>query len=192
MSKSKKMKFKDFLCKPLIVWVLIQIAIVFLFMWGYTQDTSITLQDCYSDSIIVEEKHFIKGYRRIRSSAFYVVSGGESYSFPATKYKEIELDKMISIGEVIEIHYINSNSGNHFLIVDARNENEVYVDINEYNRESQLSNVFMIITFSIVEILYLALTKFFGIFDDIASFYKALKKKQDKLKKKNSKSQSNN
>lgn len=64
-----------------------------------------------------------------------------------------------------------------FLVVDARNENEVYVDINEYNRESQLSNVFAIISFSIVEIIYLTLVIFFNIFDDIKSFYKALKNK---------------
>lgn len=185
MSK-QKIKLQDYICKPLIVLVLIQIVIVLLFTWGYNKDASVALQDCYSDSIIVEEKHFIKGHRRIRGSVFYVVSDGEYYTFSATKYREIDLDRLISIGEVVEIHYINS--GDYFLVVDARNENEVYVDINEYNRESQLSNVLVIITFSIVEIIFLALLKFFDIFDDIKSFYKVLKKKQVKLKNGNNKS----
>ena len=179
MSKHK-MRLKDYICKPLIILVLIQVVILFFFLLAYNKNAYITLEDCHSDSIIVEEKNFIKGHSRIRGSVFYVVSGGESYTFSSTKYREIDLDRLISIGEVIEIHYINSDD--HFLVVDARNENEVYVDINEYNRESQLSNVFAIISFSIVEIIYLTLVIFFNIFDDIKSFYKALKKKQDKLK----------
>ena len=73
-----------------------------------------------------------------------------------------------------------------FYILDARNENEVYVDINEYTRESQLSNVYAIISFLIVEIIYLVLANFFGIFEDIKSFYKALAKKINKNKNSNS------
>ena len=186
MSK-QKISLQDYICKPLIGLVLIQIVILFLFLWAYNENAYITLEDCHSKSIIVDKKELDQGYKY---SNFYIVYAKETYMLSEVNHSAKELDSLISLGELINIHYIDKSD--YFYIVDARNENEVYVDINEYNRESQLSNVFMIITFSIVEILYLALTKFFGIFDDIASFYKDLKKKQDKLKKKNSKSQSNN
>lgn len=111
MSKHK-MRLKDYICKPLIILVLIQVVILFFFLSAYNEDAYITLEDCHSDSIIVEEKQFIKGHSRIRGSLFYVVSGGESYTFSSTKYSDIDLDRLISIGEVIEIHYINSDD--HF------------------------------------------------------------------------------
>lgn len=189
MSKPKKLKLKEFIYKPLVIAlvfvVILQVVILLGFLWGYNPNASIDFDDCYSKSVVVEEKRFIKGHRRIRGSVFYIVSGGESYTFSDTKYSETDLDEKIAIGETIDVHYIDSNG--HFLVVNAKGQNEVYVDINEYNRESQISNVILIISFSIIEIGYLIVLAFYikdsGIFAKSKNFYMTLKRKINKLKK---------
>ena len=180
MSK-QKIRLQDYICKPLIALVLIQVVILFLFLWAYNENAYISLEDCHSKSIIVDKKELDQGYRH---NNFYIVYAGERYMLSEVNHSARELDSLISLGELINIKYIYKFDC--FYILDARNENEVYVDINEYTRESQLSNVFAIISFLIVEIIYLVLANFFGIFEDIKSFYKALAKKINKNKNSNS------
>ena len=178
MSKPKKLKFKDFIYKPLINFVLIQTAILLLFLGAYNKNASISSDDCYSSSIIVEEKTLSTGYKL---SNFYIVFQGESYQFSEANYKAKELDKLISVGDSIDIHYIKSNGG--FLVVDARYKNQTYVDISEYKRESKLSNIVAIISFSIVEFIFLLLCDIKFYLGDAKQFFQNLKKKIDKRKK---------
>lgn len=178
MSKPKKLKLKDFIYKPFLYFVLIQTVILFILICAYNPNTPISFRDCYSKSIIVEEKNLYTGGK---SSNFFIVCKGEIYEFSEANYEARELDKLISVGDSINIHYIES--GDNFFIVDARYENKVYVDITEYNRDSQLSNIFIIISFLIVEFIFLWLSNIRFFLCEAKQFYKSLNKKINKIKK---------
>lgn len=178
MSKPKKLKLKDFIYKPFIDFVLIQTIILFIPIFAYNPDTPISFEDCYSSSIIVEEKILDTGGK---GSNFFIVFKGEIYQFSEVNYKARELDELISVGDSINIHYIESDDD--LFIVDARDKNQTYVDIMEYNRDSQLSNTLTIISFLIIELIFLVLSDVKFYLCEAKEFYQKLNKKIKKLKK---------
>ncbi len=186
------LKLKD-IYRALAIFLLIQLILLALFLLEYDADGPLSLENCEHNQIIVEDKYNV---RRGRGSwgLLHVTFDGDTYVFSKSKLTTKELYETISIGESIDVYCVESYdlfSGKYLWVVDARTESNVYADIDIYNRDTQVGNVIAIIVFSVLETLLLAVLGF-DIFLYSNEIKSLLKKRKNNLKKKNSKSQSNN
>lgn len=167
-STKGKLKIKD-LYKPLVIFLLIQTLILVLFLLLYNTEVPIDIYtDCENSSIIVEDKYITKEGRRSSDEILHIISKGETYVFSESNYRAKELYEMISVGEEIDIFYIEKHNlfGEGYLfIVEARNDFEVFADVDKYNSDSSRVNSMLVILFGFSEIVFLVLAVFFAPFN---------------------------
>ena len=73
------------------------------------------------------------------------------------EYSTRELFETISIGESLDITYTKRYGfwGSYILIIDARNDSNVYLDAAFFNSNKEKALVSFIIIFSIIELIFL-------------------------------------
>lgn len=167
--------------RSLAIFLLVQILLVVLFLWEYNAPGPLSLEDCEHNYITVEKKYTIS--RKAHSSGMLHISFNDDiYVFSDSKYSTRELYETISAGESIDVYYVERYdlfSGKFFLVVDARTESNVYIDIELYNKNAQVSNLLTIVCFSVIEVVILAILGFYLFIhsNDIKKIFKKLKKR---------------
>ena len=186
MAKQAKLTIHDFIFKPFLYLALAQAALLLFIAICCNSDDVNRYIDCENATITVEDKYIVKrSWGRSTNVDFYVTYRGEEYHFMETIYSSYELDEKISIGEKIEVFYLKTSSlsrGDHYNVIDARCDDEIYEDINEYNAGWRKNAVLMSITLE-------AIWAFFAFITigsngcDFKDFVKRLKKKIAKVKR---------
>ena len=140
--------------------ILIESIIILCFVIAIYQSEPIDINDCTNERIVVNDKQ----YKYIPMSRKYkcqVVSNGIKYDFPhmgiSFEYSTRELFETISIGESLDITYTKRYGfwGSYILIIDARNDSNVYLDAAFFNSNKEKALVSFIIIFSIIELIFL-------------------------------------
>lgn len=160
--KSDKIKrrIKKRIKRHALIFVLIQIVIFQFFVPSLLrQFPPITLEDTKRAVIVVEEVNFEEVYHR--TYRLEIKSSGLTYRFPLDcsddEYSIYELRDTISIGEVIEIRYIEYQIafGKRLDIVDARADSKVYRIFDVYKHRRESAFYFGLILFLIIEVVYI-------------------------------------
>lgn len=152
----KRIKFVK---RMLIKFILGQIVILLVFVLLFQESKPIDINSCTNTRIIVEDKEYTRVYQEYKCRIF---SNGIRYDFYNTgssgKYTSKELYEKIVIGEILDISYINRYGffGKYNLIVDAKDETNIYLDFNSYNLQKEKANISVIIMFSIIELVFLS------------------------------------
>ena len=157
---NKNTERAEFLKKALIYSVVIQASILLFFIPLYLHNQPTKSEDCENIVVTVEDVSYVRGYR---DSNCHIFSQGVEYEFPnygifAEEYTGKELSEVISVGESVNIRFVKKIwlFGSYNYIVDARNENNVYLDYDTYFAQAQGGCIGIIILFSIFELLFLA------------------------------------
>ena len=149
--------------KHLIVRFLIVLAIQLMALFAFVRllDTShLDANDIKSAQIVVEDTR----YSKIRRDYWLIIDATDAnrYIFPArptkSEYSTAQLNDLISKGDVLTVKYIEGLSllGNSRFIVDARTEKDVYRSLEEYNRGKEGTDVVIVISFVVLELIFLS------------------------------------
>ena len=194
MAKQAKLTIHDFIFKPFLYLALAQVILLFVFIFGYGDDVNRYI-DCENATITVEDKYVVtQSWGKHTYSDFYVTYRGEEYHFTETIYSSYELDEKISIGEKIEVFYMQTHSlsrGDYYNVVDARCGNEVYEDINEYNARGEGNSIWIFIAFEAIWAFFAFLTINLNEFE-FKDFARRLKHKINKVKRQKEKAKTSN
>ena len=120
----------------------------------------ISTQDMKQTDIIVEDIYLIS---RPKELWLVIIADSEKYLFESHSIFDThsleELNKAISKGDKLSLRYYEGyvcfRKTN--LVVDARTETENYRTLEEYNRGKQGVPVFVVILFSIIEIVFVGI-----------------------------------
>ena len=158
MAKQAKLTILNFL-RPFLYLALAQVVILLFLSMFYGNDTN--KYECESATITVEDKYLVDiGTRRHPDKDFYVIYEGEKYQFSESVYSAYMLDITINIGDKIDVLYTKQHSrdkGDYYRIVDARYGDNIYADIDEYNKSSRIGFVIMSITCEVFWVLATAM-----------------------------------
>ena len=195
MAKQAKLTIHDFIFKPFLYLVLSQAILLFIFSLLNNSDDVNRYIDCENATITVEDKYIVKRqWGKSTNVDFYVTYRGEEYHFTETIYSPYELDEKISIGEKIEVFYMQTHSlsrGDYYNVVDARCGNEVYEDINEYNARGEGNGIWIFIAFEAIWAFFAFSTINLNEFE-FKDFARRLKHKINKVKRQKEKAKISN
>ena len=161
MRKSNSaLKRRKFIRKFTISFLLIQITIATLAGSLLYESSPINMDDCASQKIIVQAREYKRVYGE---HVCQISSNGAIYWFPNLgmfeKYSSRELYEEMEPGKSLDITYTEGRNffAKHNLIVDARSESTIYLDFGTYNNEKGKLVVAVIIMFSVIELVFLAI-----------------------------------
>ena len=154
------LKQTEFGKKSIISFSIVQIVILIFFLWGIYEAKPINISDCTQDLIYVEDTEYSPAYGEYK---FYIYSNETQYEFAnlgvSGDYTGKELYDEIQPGEILNIIHVKGYGifGNYNLIVDARNDDTVYLDVEMYNFQKEKAFISIFVIFAIIEILYLSI-----------------------------------
>lgn len=148
------------LIRSILILGLVQILIIFAFIRMYNIGQPISIHDTKQTDIIVEDIYPISTRKE---QWLVIIFDSEKYLFESHStfdtYSLEELNKSISKGDKLSLRYYEEyivfRKTN--LIVDARNETETYRTLEEYNCGKQGIPFFVVILFSIIEIVFVGI-----------------------------------
>ena len=155
-TKLRNRKFAKRIAKYAVIG---QIIIILLFSVLFYQSKPIDIKDCTSIEIVVDEKEYVHGYGEYKCR---IISNEMRYEFSNTgifgNYTLKELYQMISKGECIDIVYVERYLffQKYNLIIDARNESNVYIDIDTYTAQREATFLILMTFVSFVEMIFIA------------------------------------
>lgn len=146
--------------RSMFILCFVQILIIFTFIRMFNIGQPIGTHDTKQTDIIVEDIYLISTPKELW---LVIIADSEKYLFEShsifDKYSLEELNKLISKGDKLSLmyyeEYIYFRKTN--LIVDARTEAENYRTLEEYNCVKQGVPVFVVIIFSIIEIVFVGI-----------------------------------
>ena len=143
-----------YLKRFILCFVLGHVILVYLFLKCLNGTKPIQIESCKVDVILVEDTE----YYHSRDSSCIIYSAGSKYVFPNlgifTKYSSREFYETIEAGDSLSITYTGKT---HHTIVDARDDQEVYLDIESYNLDKKKARVGVLVIFLILEIIFLSI-----------------------------------
>lgn len=139
---------------------LVQMLILIAFIRMYNIGQPISIHDTKQTDIIVEDIYPISTRKE---QWLVIVANSEKYLFESHStfdtYSLEELNKSISKGDKLSLRYYEGyivfRKTN--MIVDARSETETYRTLEEYNSGKQGVPIFVIVLFSIIEIVFVGI-----------------------------------
>jgi len=144
----------------LLAFFLVQIVIIFAF-FVVAKVEVIDIENTKKIDVVVEDIY--TGSTR-RNAQFVVVADSENYYFGTHSTKEEysvnELCRAISVGDSLLLTYYESDSllfGSRNIVVDARNETEVYRSFEAYNLGRGVVSIPAVLLFALVELLFAAI-----------------------------------
>ena len=152
-------------CIILLRILFCQILIAVFFVMGFGASKPPAPEQCVSADIAVEDKAIVSipGIRRANDYKCLIHHAGQEYYFDggATgKYSYREFYQAVEVGDHLKIVYVNKTGiwGNYSLIIDARNDKEVYMDMDTYLEGQQTSFVIFCVIFAVIEILFIGIS----------------------------------
>ncbi|MBO5906559.1 MAG: hypothetical protein J6Q85_00200 [Clostridia bacterium] len=148
------------LFRAVILLALIQLVIIFIFVYILIDSKQINVNDTKQIEITVDD---VCCFRVARENWLFVSSGTTKYLFKGRptleEHSVSELYESISEGDKLFLMYRETYEiiGKVNLVVDARSETEAYRTIEEYNRGKQGVLFFVSIGFSIIEIVFVGI-----------------------------------
>ncbi len=149
---------KDLL-KELLVFVLVQITIAFVFAVFLNNSHQIDINDTKQIDITVDDLYSTKV---MREEWLYVVADSTEYLFTARptleEYSVSELHNTISRGDRLSLTYCETDHlvyGKLKIVVDARDDAEIYRTFDAYREGQQGVSVFAVILFSTIELIFI-------------------------------------
>lgn len=145
------------LIRTMLILGFVQILIMFTFIRMFNIGQPISTHDTKQTDIIVEDIYLIS---TIREQWLVIVADSEKYLFESHSifdtYSVEELNKSIFKGDNLSLRYYEEYNiwGKTNSIVDARTETEIYRTLEEFNCAKQGVTVFVVIVFSIIEIVF--------------------------------------
>lgn len=145
------------LLKLLVISIFIQLLLICAFVNILAGSSQVSANDCKRIDIIVEDTYCV---RVSKENWLFISSDSTKYLFRSrSTVNECSVDqlyKTVETGDKLCLMYYETHSffGEVNLIVDARDETEIYRTIDEYNRAKEGLRAFEIIVFSVIELLY--------------------------------------
>ena len=156
----KKMKFsivEKKLIRCIFVFILIQVFIVLLFLRLFDNAQPVKIEETKQADIIVEDIYIVSFPKE---HWLVIVADSGRYKFNNhpmfDKYSLEELKELISKGDKLELKYSEEYNifGKVNLIADMRSETEIYRTIEENNLAFQGVPTFIVILFSVIELIF--------------------------------------
>ena len=146
--------------RSMLMLGLVQMLILIAFIRMYNIGQPISIHDTKQTDIIVEDIYPISTRKE---QWLVIVANSEKYLFESHStfdtYSLEELNKSISKGDKLSLRYYEGyivfRKTN--MIVDARSETETYRTLEEYNSGKQGVPIFVIVLFSIIEIVFVGI-----------------------------------
>ena len=145
------------LIRTMLILGLVQILIMFTFIRMFNIGQPISTHDTKQTDIIVEDIYLISTRKE---QWLVIIADSEKYLFESHSifdtYPLEELNKSISKGDKLSLRYYEEYNifGKANMIVDARTATENYRTFEEFNHAKQGVSVFVVIIFSIIEIVF--------------------------------------
>lgn len=155
---------KKGLMRALLIFALVQIAIIVLYTYMLNESKPIELERVKQIDITVEEicyKKVISEYR------LDIYSDLKKYSFASRgttkEYSNSELYEIISTGDLLTIVYYEKSSvfGTENRVVEARTKTETYRSFEEYNKGKNGLSVGVTVLFVMIEIVFWGIFAFY-------------------------------
>lgn len=183
MKKNKISLVDKRLLRTLLLLALIQIIIIILFVESMSDLQKIDIQDTVEVDITVDDI-YIHGTQK--TERLYVVADDTKYVFKSrssfNEYSTMELSRSVSIGDQLSLRYFKSDKiffPESNIVVGAESENEIYRTIEEYNNSKNGLAFWVILIFSVIELIFVPLVTLFVWlnFKKIKNIYKTLSRK---------------
>lgn len=190
--KMKKIKYsvvEKKLIRNVFISVLIQVCIIVMFFMAFNTSHPIDITDTKQAEITVDDIHYRVTQARYSKTYWLIISENSTeYIFsslkPSAEYSVNELYKSISVGDRLSLRYYETFNilGKINLVVEARTETETYRTLEEYNNAKQGVDIFVIILFFVIEVIFCAIAVLFFAFSK--NTRKSICRKIKKVKKK--------
>ena len=190
MKKIKYSVVEKKLIRNVFISVLIQVLIIAMFFMAFNTNHPIDITDTKQAEITVDDTYCRFTGRRLtttwlvisENSTEFIFSGDEPFS--GYEYSVSELHESISVGDRLSLRYYETFNilGKINLVVDAQTENETYRTLEEYNNAKQGDDIFVIILFFVIEVIFCAVAVLFFAFSK--NTRKSICRKIKKVKKK--------
>lgn len=164
--------------KAIILFIIIQLFIIFSFLLLVSGSQQIDINNTKQIEITVDDVHIIRVPKEdwlfvIADSTYYLFTGRATNE----DYSVHELYNSISKGDSLSLRYYELDTvllKNINKVVDARNETEIYRNIEEYNYGRHGVDIFVVILCSIIEIIFIGIVIIYCWinFNVIKNFYK--------------------
>ena len=189
MKKLKLSTAEKGLIRSVLIVILVQVLIILLFINTWKRSHPIDIADAKKVEVTVDDTYYLSLHR---SSRLIIVSDGVEYWIESRIFSgETSAGRLydtISKGDKLSLIYCERTRlfwGNVNMVYDARTETEVYRSLEVYNRKQENVPIFVIIVFSIIELIFVGGVSFFvWLYNNvIKGFYRKLKKHLTKKKK---------
>lgn len=170
MKKIKYSVVEKKLIRNVFISVLIQVLIIAMFFMAFNTNHPIDITDTKQAEITVDDTYCRFTGRRLITTWLVISENSTEYIFsslkPSAEYSVNELHESISVGDRLSLRYYETFNilGKINLIVDARTENETYRTLEEYNSSKQGDDIFVIILFFVIEVIFCAVAVLFFAF----------------------------
>lgn len=182
MKKLKLSTAEKGLIRSVLIVILVQVLIILLFVNTWKTSHPIDVTEAKKVEVTVDDTYYLS---LRRSSRLIIVSDGAEYWIESRVFSsETSAGKLydtISKGDKLSLIYCERTTlfwGNVNMVYDARTETEVYRSLEKYNRKQENAPIFVIIVFSVIELLFIGFV-FLSIWlqkNVIKCFYRKLKK----------------
>ena len=153
--------------KRFFIIVCVQLMIISLFSLLLYESKSLNDKHIKQAIIVVDDIEYIRIMNEFRFSVF---SNSIQYQFSndgalSPYYSNRDLYENVDVGDKLNIIYIEKYrlTGKQNLVVDARTEKEIYRSLEYYNTQKNYLRVFIIVFFSVVEMVYLFIISTYNI-----------------------------
>jgi len=147
--------------RKILLLLLIQLLIIFSFVFLMSGSQQIDISDTKQIDITVEDLYIT---RKAKENQLTVVANSTQYLFTGratAKDRSVdELYSTISKSDTLSLIYYESGKTN--VVVDARTETEVYRSFEEYNRGKDGLPGFVVVLYSIIELLFIGILLVYG------------------------------
>ena len=153
------------LIRSILILELVQILILIAFIRMFNIGQPISTNDTKQSDIIVEDIYLISTSKELW---LVIIADSEKYVFESHStfdtYSLEELNESISKGDKLSLRYYEGYVAfrKTNLVVDARTETELYRTLEEYNSGKQGVPIFVIVLFSIIEIVFVGIIFVYG------------------------------
>ena len=148
------------LVRTVIVFFIIQLFIIFTFIYTLIGSQQISVNDTKQIDITVDDIYCV---RVSRENWLFVVSNSTKYLFKSRstfeEFSVSELYEVVSEGDKLSLMCYETNTifGKVNLVVDAHSETETYRSIEEYNRGRQGLQPVVVMIFTIIETVFVGI-----------------------------------
>jgi hypothetical protein len=150
--------FKPKILKAIIAFIIIELLLLFFFVGAIQESRQIEAEDTEQIVVTVDSTERIHA---LRFDRFYIYANGVRYKFSnigafAKSYSNSELDREIKTGDVLTLTYYEKHTlfNGGLWVADARSENTVYRDFDEYNAAKNGVDVILTIIFVTFELVF--------------------------------------